>query len=226
VPAPPAPKPKASEPRPGIISSAPFASARKTDARGVRPTRQEPRKPLATSVDDDAELTLVRVPAGSSGGVSETAGAGRLPALLCSRGHASPPESERCRVCAEDLSGAERQWVERPVIGRLRFDGPPGVVDVRGPMVIGRAPRVDKVSGDAVPDLVTVPDGDVSRSHLRLSVEGWHVLVVDLGTTNGTVVQDPAGESRRLRPDEEKMIVPGCRVVLADTTGFVFEAQS
>jgi hypothetical protein len=171
-------------------------------------------------------LTLVRVPAGASGGVSDAAAVGRLPALVCSRGHASPPEAERCRVCGEDLSGAERQWVDRPVIGRLRFDGPPGVVDVRGPMVIGRAPRVDKVSGDAVPDLVTVPDGDVSRSHLRVAVEGWHVMVVDLGTTNGTVVQDPSGESRRLRPDEEKMIVPGCRVVLADTTAFVFEAQS
>jgi pSer/pThr/pTyr-binding forkhead associated (FHA) protein len=81
------------------------------------------------------------------------------------------------------------------------------------------------VSGDAVPALVTVPSGDVSRSHLRLAVEGWHVMVVDLNATNGTVVEDPSGESRRLHPGEEKMIVPGSRVVLADVVGFVFEAQ-
>jgi pSer/pThr/pTyr-binding forkhead associated (FHA) protein len=72
---------------------------------------------------------------------------------------------------------------------------------------------------------VPSPDGDVSRSHLRIAVEGWHVMVVDLDATNGTVVQDPDGESRRLHPREERMILPGTRVVLAEEVGFVFEAQ-
>ncbi len=176
--------------------------------------------------DADADLTVGRV-AGGAAQPAPASRAGWLPAVVCSEGHASPPEADRCRVCGADVAAAPQQWVERPVIGRLRFDGPPGIVPVTGPLVIGRAPRADRVSGDAVPTMVTVPsaEGDVSRSHLRVAVEGWHLLVVDLGATNGTVVTDPNGESRRLRPDEEKLVLPGSRVVLADTVGFVFEAQ-
>ena len=31
-------------------------------------------------------------------------------------------------------------------------------------------------------------DGDISRTHLRVSLDGWHVLVTDLNSTNGTLV--------------------------------------
>lgn len=228
-------------PAPGLISSVPFSSARPAASGSPARTRAPERRPqdrkapapppsVEGSGGEDAELTIVRLPQGAAdgtGGGVPSSRSGGLPAVVCSRSHANPPESERCRVCGEDLSGAERQWVERPAIGRLRFDGPPGLIPVTGPMVIGRAPRVDRVSGDAVPTMVTVPgaDGDISRSHLRIAVEGWHVMVIDLNATNGTVVQEPNGESRRLHPGEEKMIVPGSRVTMADIVGFVFEAQ-
>jgi hypothetical protein len=251
APAPPAPAPtpaRSPQPASGLITSVPFASARPSapgPASRTRPAErrarpvESPSRPFPVdpvpmdqaAQEEDAELTVVRASRGAgagTGGGAAQSGTGRLPAVVCSRAHANPPESERCRVCAEDLSMAERRWVERPVIGHLRFDGPPGHVPVTGPMVIGRAPRVDGVSGDAVPTMVTVPsaDGDVSRSHLRIAVEGWHVMVIDLDATNGTVVQEPNGESRRLHPGEETMIVPGSRVVLADLVGFVFEAQA
>jgi hypothetical protein len=232
----PTPGPRTS---PGLISSVPFSSARPATSgsaarmRGPAPLPSGRAQPPAPSggggADEEAELTVVRLPTGTATGQGGAASprSGGLPAVLCPRSHANPPESEHCRVCGDDLSGAERQWVDRPSIGRLRFDGPPGVVPVTGPMVIGRAPRVDRVSGDAVPTIVTVPstDGDISRSHLRIAVEGWHVMVIDLNATNGTVVQEPSGESRRLHPGEEKMIVPGSRVIMADLVGFVFEAQ-
>lgn len=217
-------------PAPGLISSVPFSSARPATSGSTprhRGSQQKvPGRVAEPALEDEAELTVVRVHSGAGAGAAP-ARSGGLPAVVCSRAHANPPESERCRSCGEDLSDAERRWVEQPTIGRLRFDGPPGVVPVTGPMVIGRAPRADRVSGDAVPTMITVPgaDGDISRSHLRIAVEGWHVLVVDLDATNGTVVHEPNGESRRLHPGEEKMIVPGSRVVLADTVGFVFEAD-
>jgi hypothetical protein len=241
-PAPAAAPSPASDPRPssGLISSVPFASSRTASGSAPRgragrrapqpepaPRPAVPALPVATT-DEDEELTVSRAPqtvgAARSGGASRV---GWLPAVVCSKAHANPPESERCRVCGEGLSSAERQWVEKPVIGHLRFDGPPGRIPVTGPMVIGRAPRVDRVSGDAVPTMITVPsaDGDISRSHLRIAVEGWHVMVIDLNATNGTVVQEPTGESRRLHPGEETMIVPGSRVILADLVGFVFEAE-
>jgi hypothetical protein len=235
-PAPPPPAAPAAPRRPGLISSVPFLSGRSAARPAPEPapappraTEQPGRHAPRPPVEAESELTIVRVPAGSAGetgGVSATPRAGWLPAVICSRGHANPPEADSCRTCREDLARAEQSWVERPVVGQLRFDGPPGVIPVAGPMIIGRAPRVDRVSGDAVPTMVTVPnpERDVSGSHLRIAVEGWHVMVVDLDATNGTVVVDPSGESRRLRPGEEKMIIPGTRVVLADTIGFVFEA--
>ncbi|MGY1815380.1 FHA domain-containing protein [Blastococcus sp. SYSU D00820] len=223
--APAPPRPAAATPPPapsgpGLISSIPFLSP-PASAPATPPPAPAPVQP-APPADEEAVLTVARVP----GGATAASKVGALPAVVCPSGHANPPDAERCRICRADVSSAPQQWVERPVIGRLRFDGPPGTVPVTGPMVIGRAPRADRVSGDAVPTMVTVPsgDGDVSRSHLRVVVEGWHVMVVDLDTTNGTIVEDPNGESRRLRPDEEKMILPGSRVVLADTVGFVFEA--
>jgi hypothetical protein len=210
----------------GLISSVPFGSARPARA-GARETAEPvppaPGRPTLTEVDS----TVLRLPHGAPGAEPASAPRGGwLPAALCGRGHANPPESDRCRVCDLDLADAEQRWVERPVVGRLRFSGPPGVLPVTGPMVIGRAPRADRVSGDALPEMVTVPsaDGDVSRSHLRIGVEGWHVLVVDLQAKNGTVVVDPGGEARRLHPGEERLIVPGTRVLLSDDVQFVFEA--
>jgi hypothetical protein len=163
----------------------------------------------------------------SSGGDSGSSGSrtGWLPAVVCGSGHANPPESERCRVCRADLSSAAHQWIERPVLGHLRFDRDVGVVEVAGPMVVGRRPRADGVPGDAVPTMITIPDDDLSRSHLRVSVEGWHVVITDLRATNGTWVYDPDGEGRRLDPDEQKPLLPGSRVVMAGTVGFVFEVQ-
>lgn len=207
-----------------VISSIPFATARKS-ASPNGPGALPPQV-----IDEDAGLTVARAPAGGAGqGVSVEPRVGWLPSVVCDGGHANPPESERCRVCGADLAAAEHRWVERPAIGQLRFAGPPDVVPLTGrTVVIGRAPRVDGVSGDAVPDLVVIPNAgvDISRSHVRIDVEGWHVMVVDLHARNGTIVVDPRGESRRLHPGEEKMIVPGTRVVLSDDVQFVFEVQS
>lgn len=225
----PAPAPARAVPG-GLISTVSFSSARgpRAPARPPQPDIR-PQPVLTEGEPDSGEVTILRLPAGTAAerAVSPTPRAGWLPAVACPHGHLNPPESQRCRVCAADLADAAKQWVERPVIGRLRFDGPPGTIPVTGPMVIGRAPRVDGISGDDVPTMVTVPsaDGDVSRSHLRIAVEGWHVLLVDLDATNGTVVTEPNGTSRRLRPGEEKMVLPGSRIVLADTVGFTFEVH-
>jgi FHA domain len=176
-------------------------------------------------VDDDTDITVMKLPSAGSG--DQPAGrTGWLPAALCASRHANPPEAERCRVCGADLSGAAHEWIERPVLGRLRFDRDFGVVDVTGPMVIGRKPRADKVPGDAVPQMVTIADNDVSKSHLQITVEGWHVIVTDLQSTNKTWAYDPDGEGGLLVPGMEKLLLPGSRVVMAESVGFVFEVRT
>jgi pSer/pThr/pTyr-binding forkhead associated (FHA) protein len=72
---------------------------------------------------------------------------------------------------------------------------------------------------------VASPDQDISRSHLEVRLDGWHVLIVDLHSTNGTVVTAPGQAPERLRGGEEVPIAPGTLVSLADDLTFVYEVE-
>lgn len=84
--------------------------------------------------------------------------------------------------------------------------------------VIGRRPRASRVSADDVPQLITVPSPqqDISRSHLELRLEGWHVVATDLGTTNGTTLMRPGMEPVRLRSGEGVVLGEGDQLDLGD----------
>lgn len=145
-------------------------------------------------------------------------------ARLCSAGHPSPPQSARCRVCGLDLL-TEAQRVPRPPLGRIVLSTGP-VIELDRPVVVGRKPRVSRVQGADLPRLVTVPSPqqDISRSHLELRIEEWHVLVADLGTTNGTILQRPGQPYRRLHPNEAVMIQSDDVVDIGEGITITFEA--
>lgn len=84
--------------------------------------------------------------------------------------------------------------------------------------MIGRRPRASRVSADDVPQLVTVPSPqqDISRSHVELRLEGWHVVATDLGTTNGTTLIRPGTEPVRLRAGEGVVLGEGDQLDLGD----------
>ncbi|MHB8436380.1 MAG: FHA domain-containing protein [Acidimicrobiales bacterium] len=112
----------------------------------------------------------------------------------------------------------------RPVLGSLRFSTG-ALVCLEGPLLIGRSPQLDRsVSGES-PQLVTVPspDQDVSRNHVEIRLEGWHVILVDLNSTNGTSVTIPGEPPQRMRPGEAIQIYPGTVVTLADVMTFSYE---
>jgi pSer/pThr/pTyr-binding forkhead associated (FHA) protein len=71
---------------------------------------------------------------------------------------------------------------------------------------------------------VKLAGADISRSHLEVSLDEWHVLVTDLKSTNGTVVTLPGRSPERLRPGQALMIEPGTVVTLADEVHFTYEA--
>lgn len=79
------------------------------------------------------------------------------------------------------------------------------------PLVLGRAPSVAGVPGRQVPRLVTLAGGDhdISRSHLRVELEGDTVVVTDLNSKNGTRVTLPGGAPVRLRPGEPTPVIVG-----------------
>jgi hypothetical protein len=91
---------------------------------------------------------------------------------------------------------------------------------------MGRAPEAP-ANGNAAtqPHVVKLasPENDISRNHLEIRLDGWHVLVVDLDSVNGTVVTLPGQAPQRLRPNNGVAIEPGTLVTLADEISFVYE---
>lgn len=68
-------------------------------------------------------------------------------------------------------------------------------------VLVGRAPSAP-VGGPASRLVRLEGDGDISRNHARVAVEGGTVVVTDLGSRNGTVVRIPGRPSQKLREGE------------------------
>ena len=145
-------------------------------------------------------------------------------AVRCPAGHANPPTSTSCRLCGVDIADTTVLLVPRPVIARLAFDSGL-VVDVDRSQLIGRRPTAP-TDADELPNLITLPspDGDISRAHTAVRVEGWDLLVEDVGSTNGTEVRLPGRDPVRLREHDPVLVVAGTEVTLAGTVRFTVAA--
>jgi len=167
--------------------------------------------------DELSELVARTVPPDRIGPV--------VPALICPSGHVNPPSGAVCRRCGAPLPH-DPVPVPRPVLGVLRTSLGDLITLDRG-VLMGRNPRTDfaGTEGEERPHVVKLPsaDGDISRTHLRVTLDGWHVLVTDLNSTNGTLITLPGRESQQLRPGEPVPIQPGTVVTLADGIDFRYE---
>jgi FHA domain len=148
-----------------------------------------------------------------------------VPALICPGGHVNPPNGAACRRCGLPLPH-DAVLVPRPVLGVLRLSLGDVIALDRG-VVMGRSPRTDFTGSDGEerPHVVKLPsaDGDISRTHLRITLDGWHVLVTDLNSTNGTLITLPGHEPQQLRPGEPVPMQPGTVVTLAEGIDFRYE---
>ncbi len=148
-----------------------------------------------------------------------------VPGVLCPAGHPSPPQSRRCRTCDREIAPQQPVPVPRPSLGVLRISTGGSVPLDRG-VLLGRAPRVDEDQPAGTrPHVLRVggPDRDISRNHAEFLLEGWQVLVRDLGSTNGTTVTRPGQQPLRLRPHENQEIEPGTVVSLAGEVVLSYE---
>ncbi|WP_375484149.1 FHA domain-containing protein [uncultured Jatrophihabitans sp.] len=149
-------------------------------------------------------------------------GAAMVEAVLCANGHLNAPYVVgACRVCGAPVPAQPPFVAPRPVLGVLVL--PSGEsVPVDRDVLLGRAPF--SVDQDA-PHIVTLPspENDLSRTHVRVAVDGWLVQVTDLGSTNGTVVTMPGQPGVRLRAHEPFVLVPGTILNLADEAFVRFE---
>ena len=83
-------------------------------------------------------------------------------------------------------------------------------------LILGRSPSVSGVPGGQLPRLVTLTGGDqdISRSHVRIALEGGTVVVTDLHSRNGTTIVLPSGETQKLRAGDPTPVIVGTVVDL------------
>jgi hypothetical protein len=137
--------------------------------------------------------------------------------LACPHGHLSDPSASACITCGAPLAGqAPLREGPRPPLGVLALDdGSAFVLDIG--YVLGREPQQDPevLAGAARPLKITDADGVVSRRHVRVSLVGWDIQVVDLGSANGTFVQFPGDpQLHQITAHHPVVITPGTQVTM------------
>jgi len=135
-------------------------------------------------------------------------------AVRCHAGHLTDPVTPTCRSCGGAVPAQEPQRVLRPPLGVLRLPGGEPVPLDR-PVVIGRRPAPSG-PGDW-PHLVQLPVEStyLSRNHLRIDLDGWHVVARDLGSRGGTTLFAPGRDPEKVRGHEPHLLEHGTVVDLA-----------
>ncbi len=102
------------------------------------------------------------------------------------------------------------------------------VVPLDRAVLLGRAPQVARVTNRELPRLITVPSPqqDISRTHAEVRLEGEHVVVTDLDSTNGIHVARTGEGARRLHPGEPSVVGADEVVDLGDGVTFSVERGS
>lgn len=211
-------------PAPAVPVSAAPALQAPGEAEGRRPA-----DPQAVGDADSAD-TIVRP--GAAGPDAEerslrppsSPGTGPMVvARLCRQGHANAPTRTVCSHCGSGLKD-ETEQVRRPSLGQVRLSTGE-VFELDRSLVFGRQPSVSRVAGREMPRLVQVPSGggDISRSHVEVRLDGWHVLLCDLRATNGTLLLRAGQPPRRLGEGETAFLLDGDVAQLADDVSLRFE---
>lgn len=205
--------------------AAPAAPAAPAPLPSTDPVQADPGDAVAEDldVDEDAEATVDRSALLAAAAHRES---GPLVlAVLCSAGHPSPPHAGTCRTCTREIPAQQPFQTPRPPLGVLRL-ATGDVVSLDRGVLLGRSPKVNAdLPAAERPHLVRMPspDNDISRNHVEVVLEGWHVLVRDLASTNGTTVALPGQVPVRLRPGDQQLIEPGTTITLADEVSLTFE---
>ncbi|GAA4286232.1 FHA domain-containing protein [Georgenia daeguensis] len=106
--------------------------------------------------------------------------------------------------------GVRLRDLTRPTMGVRVADG--RALD-RGRTLVGRQPEADGTSGP-VHAVLALDDRTVSRSHCVVDLRADSVLVRDLDSSNGTVVERPDGTTAPCPPGEVVEVLAGSRLRL------------
>jgi hypothetical protein len=181
-----------------------------------------------SGVDAPAREPLSKVKDMPPGTSSYVSAGPIIQGVYCKNGHFDDPEALFCAICG--ISMNQQTLVprpgERPPLGVLLLDDG-AVFQLDSDYVIGREPGLDAsvAQGKARPLRITDESGIVSRVHARIHLEGWRVLVTDLGSANGTRVLLPAQPADQpLVPQVPIVLATGSQVDLGGR-GFRYESH-
>ncbi|MEP1122909.1 MAG: FHA domain-containing protein [Ilumatobacter sp.] len=169
------------------------------------------RGPASSIFDDDFDEHAAGSVTGASPGDHDgmTVGRSELDDLQAEAGHTAVPAGAATVHGVLVFSNGERVDVDRPIL-------------------IGRNPKVAGAVEGGLPHIMKFdgPGQGLSRTHAEVRVEGGEVLVEDLQSTNGTEVQLPGQQRRRLRGGEPVVIVPGTLIDFGDELNCTLESAS
>jgi hypothetical protein len=140
----------------------------------------------------------------------------RVSGSLCENGHLNDPRVRSCALCGARMAQPAGVVLEgvRPPLGLLVFDNG-ATVGLDADHLLGREPESDSRvrAGQLRPLLVVDPTGGVSRRHAEIRLEGWDVVLLDVGSANGTLVAPPGAPAwSSLVPGHPIQLLPGTAV--------------
>ncbi|GAC1599306.1 MAG: hypothetical protein NVS3B21_25710 [Acidimicrobiales bacterium] len=173
----------------------------------LRKGNPQAASPLPTTADSSPRSTTVK-------------------GLRCARRHFNRPTASYCSSCGLSMLQQTHILVEgpRPPLGILVLDDG-SAVSLDADYLIGREPGGDSrvARGDLRP--LTLRGTSVSGVHAEVRLDGWRVLVNDLGSTNGTFVAAPGAQGWTRLGSEPVELEPGFRIAAGGTT-MVFESTT
>jgi hypothetical protein len=167
----------------------------------------------AAALDAAVATTLIEPPPGIANDASAAPPGAAPPAELGDHDGLTVASSDlrRLREERDREPGVERRpaaYVAAPGLALRLPDG--SIEPIVGELLLGRAPAIGRVTGGRMPRAVVIGAGDpdISRTHLRVAVEGGTAVVTDLDSRNGTHVVAPGLPPVRLRPSEATPVLP------------------
>ncbi len=205
-PQPPPPGASPSGPPPsGPGAGGPPPSIPPTDATVVVGPEDGPtRGPVSSIFDDDFDDQAAGAVQGDNGGM--TVGRAELEA---------------------DVDSTAMPFSNATVYGVLAFSNGERI-DIDRSILIGRNPKVAGAVEGGLPHIMKFdgPGQGLSRTHAEVRIDAGAVLIEDLQSTNGTEVQLPGQQRRRLRGGEPVVIVPGTLIDFGDELHCTLESAS
>ncbi|MGY1770739.1 FHA domain-containing protein [Blastococcus sp. SYSU D00813] len=180
---------------------------------------EPPREPLPVVTDEQPPAALAPQEEGDT--------RPKVKGILCKNGHLNDPRVLFCAQCGIRTTQQTAVFVEgvRPPLGLLVFDNG-ATVSLDADYLLGREPETDERvrSGGHRPLLVVDQTGGVSRHHAEIRLEGWDVVLTDIGSANGTLFAR-RGELAwtSLIPGQPVQLTPGMTVRMGGRQ-FAFES--